>query len=78
MKLEIQKQEHTEILSCGTGHVWIIQTVNGESSGLVILAIQNVDIVCQMLQEAKHDAAQKKIKCLEMKAAYSARNQNNQ
>ena len=78
MKLEIQKQEHTEILSCGTGHVWINQTVNGESSGLVILAIQNVDIVCQMLQEAKHDAAQKKIKCLEMKAAYLARNQNNQ
>ena len=77
MKLEIQKQEHTEILSCGTGHVWINQTVNGEASGIVIIAIQNVDTICQMLQEAKHDAAQKRIKRLEIKDAYSARNQNN-
>jgi hypothetical protein len=78
MKLEIQKQEHTDILSCGTGHVWISQKVNGEASGIVIIAIQNVDTICQMLQEAKHDASQKRIKCLEMKAAYSARNQNKQ
>ena len=55
MKLEIPKQEHTEIIPFVTGHVWITQKINTEQAHIVI-PVENVDLFCHMLQAAKNDA----------------------
>jgi len=55
MKFEIQSQQDTEVYASDKGYVCILQPNSWENS-LVILAIDNVDAVCQMLLEAKADA----------------------
>ena len=67
MKLEIPKQEHTQILAFVTGHVWITQTINGEKN-LIVIPVQNVDLFCQMIQEAKRDASEKMDRAMEIRA----------
>lgn len=56
MKLEIQSQNDTEVYASDVGYVCIYQPDPWGDNSLVLLAIDNVDIVCQMLQEAKAEA----------------------
>jgi hypothetical protein len=67
MKYEIPKQEHTQIIAFATGHVWITQTINGEEV-FIVIPVQNVDIFCQMIQEAKRDAEEKRDRAAEIRA----------
>jgi hypothetical protein len=70
MKLEIQSQDHTNIYSASTGHVVIEQISSGRDNCLVFIAIQNVDIICKMLQEKKHQATERRITFLEKQNSY--------
>lgn len=56
MKLEIQSQNDTEVYASDVGYVCIYQPDPWGENSLVLLAIHNVDMVCQMLQEAKANA----------------------
>ena len=67
MKLEIQSQNDTEVYASDVGYVCISQPDPWGQNGLVLLAIDNVDMLCQMLQEAKKDAIQNRIAYLEEK-----------
>lgn len=58
MKLEIQSQNDTEVYASDVGYVCIYQPDPWGDKSLVLLAIDNVDMVCQMLQEAKAQAIQ--------------------
>jgi len=58
MKLEIQSQNDTEVYASDVGYVCIYQLHPLGDKSLVLLAIDNVDMVCQMLQEAKAQAIQ--------------------
>jgi hypothetical protein len=69
MKLEIQSQNDTEVYASDVGYVCISQPNPwGEGDGLVIFAIHNVDIICQMLQQAKVDAIERRNLHLNQKA----------
>ena len=70
MKHELPKQEHTQILAFVTGHVWITQRINGEEDAIVI-PVQNVDIFCQMVQEAKRDAEEKRDRAMQIRAEFA-------
>ena len=67
MKYEIPQQEHTQILACVTGHVWITQRINGEET-FIVIPVQNVDLFCKMVQEAKRDAEEKRDRAVEIRA----------
>jgi hypothetical protein len=56
MKLEIQSQNDTEVYASDVGYVCIYQPDPWGDDSLVLLAIHNVDMVCQMLQQAKAKA----------------------
>jgi hypothetical protein len=58
MKLEIQSQQDTEVYASDAGYVCISQPNPWGDDSLIILAIHNVDTICQMLQEAKADAVE--------------------
>ena len=70
MKHELPKQEHTQILAFVTGHVWITQRITGEEDAIVI-PVQNVDIFCQMVQEAKRDAEEKRDRAMQIRAEFA-------
>ena len=70
MKLEIQSQDHVNIYSSSTGHVVIEQVANSGENCLVFIAIQNVDILCKMLQEKKNHAIERRITFLEKQNAF--------
>jgi hypothetical protein len=67
MKYEIPQQEHTQILAFVTGHVWITQRINGEET-FIVIPVQNVDLFCKMVQEAKRDAEEKRDRAVEIRA----------
>jgi hypothetical protein len=67
MKLEIQSQNDTEVYASDAGYVCISQPNPWGDDGLVIMAIHNVDVLCQMLQKAKADAIENKKSYLEEK-----------
>lgn len=67
MKLEIQSQEHTDIYGSGRGYICIQQKDPCGEDVLVMLAIHNVDMICQMLQAAKKDAIENRKAYLESK-----------
>jgi hypothetical protein len=67
MKLEIQSQNDTEVYASDVGYVCISQPDPWGQNGLVLLAIDNVDMLCQMLQEAKKDAIENRTAYLEGK-----------
>ena len=56
MKLAIQSQPDTEVYASDPGYVCISQPCLFGDDNLVILAIHNVDTICQMLQQAKVEA----------------------
>lgn len=56
MKLEIQIQNDTKVYASDAGYVCISQPNPWGDDGLVIMAIHNVDALCQMLKKAKTDA----------------------
>jgi hypothetical protein len=67
MKLEIQSQNDTEVYASGAGYVCIYQPDPWGDDSLVLLAIHNVDMVCQMLQEAKAHAIENRKSHLQQK-----------
>lgn len=67
MKLEIQSQNDTEVYASDVGYVCISQPDPWGQNGLVLLAIDNVDMLCQMLQEAKKDAIENRTAYLDGK-----------
>jgi hypothetical protein len=67
MKLEIPKQEYTQILSCVTGEVWIIQKRDCDEA-FIVIPIENVDLFCNMIQEAKREAEKKRDRAIEIRA----------
>ena len=67
MKLEIQSQNDTEVYASDVGYVCISQPDPWGQNGLVLLAIDNVDMLCQMLQKAKEDAIENRNAYLEGK-----------
>jgi hypothetical protein len=56
MKLEIPSQNDTEVYASDVGYVCIKQPNPWGEDSLIIMAIDNVDILCQMIQVAKSDA----------------------
>jgi hypothetical protein len=68
MKLEIQSQNDTEVYASDVGYVCISQPNPWGDDGLVLMAIHNVDVLCQMLQKAKSDAIENRTAYLEEKA----------
>ena len=68
MKLEIQSQNDTEVYASAAGYVCIYQPDPWGDDSLVLLAIHNVDMVCQMLQKAKANAIENRTAYLEEKA----------
>lgn len=56
MKLDIQSQNDTQVYASDAEYVCISQPNPWGEYGLVIMAIHNVDMLCQMIQEAKLDA----------------------
>lgn len=56
MKIEIQSQNELEVYASDVGYVCIYQPDPYGEHSLVLIAIQNVDTLCQMLQEAKAQA----------------------
>lgn len=68
MKLEIQSQNDTEVYASDVGYVCIYQPDPWGDNSLVLLAIHNVDMVCQMLQEAKAEAIKNRAEYLDGKA----------
>ena len=68
MKLEIQSQNDTEVYASDVGYVCIYQPDPWGDNSLVLLAIHNVDTVCQMLQEAKAEAIENRNSHLAAKA----------
>lgn len=68
MKLEIQSQNDTEVYASDVGYVCIYQPDPWGDNSLVLLAIHNVDMVCQMLQEAKAEAIKNRAEYLDEKA----------
>ena len=70
MKLEIPKQEHTEIIPFVTGHVWITQKINTEQAHIVI-PVENVDLFCHMLQEAKRQSEERRDRAMEIRAEFA-------
>jgi hypothetical protein len=67
MKLEIQSQNDTEVYASDVGYVCIYQPDPWGNNSLVLLAIHNVDMVCEMLQEAKAEAIQNRNEYLQAK-----------
>jgi hypothetical protein len=67
MKLEIQSQEQTDIYGSDRGYICIKQTDPCGENAIVVFAIHNVDMICQMLQEAKKDAIENRKVYLESK-----------
>jgi hypothetical protein len=67
MKLEIQSQEHTDIYGSDRGYICIKQTDPCGEDAMIMLAIHNVDMICQMLQAAKNDAIENRKIYLESK-----------
>jgi hypothetical protein len=78
MKLEIPSQDRTEIGAMCTGHVVIQQTVSGGDNYMVFIAANNVDIICEMLQEKKQIAIELHKKYLQKKTDYLVNKENNQ
>ena len=70
MELEIPKQEHTEIIPFVTGHVWITQKINTEEAHIVI-PVENVDLFCHMIQEAKRQSEKKRDRAMEIRAEFA-------
>lgn len=70
MKLEIPKQEQTEIIPFVTGHVWITQKINTEQAHIVI-PVENVDLFCNMLQQAKRQSEEKRDRAMEIRAEFA-------
>jgi hypothetical protein len=68
MKLEIQSQSDTEVYASDVGYVCIYQPDPWGDDSLVLLAIDNVDMVCQMLQQAKAKAIENRNSHLAAKA----------
>ena len=56
MKLEIQSQNDTEVYASDVGYVCISQPNPWGEHSLVLIALHNVDTLCQMIQEAKAEA----------------------
>lgn len=67
MKLEIQSQDHTDIYASDRGYICIKQMNPCSDDGMVMFAIHNVDIICEMLQAAKKDAIENRRIYLESK-----------
>ncbi len=58
MKLEIPIQNDTDVYASDVGYVCISQHNPCGENDLVIMAIHNVDTLCQMIQDAKAQAIQ--------------------
>ena len=67
MKLEIQSQDQTDIYASDRGYICIKQSNQCSDDGIVMFAIHNVDMICEMLQEAKKEAVDNRKIYLESK-----------
>ena len=70
MKLTIQSQYHINIHAMYDGYVAIEQIDGTNENSSVFIAANNIDMLCQMLQEAKTVAQEKQKQYLQKKNDY--------